>query len=107
MEFHIWTSLLSSLFPIAQVEITRCFQGFLLAMQLNFVDQAISFEIFHLASGIAKWAGVQTCLKSYDITFPDTEIANRSVGARRRHCDVEEGEQRQVDIEKSKVYHME
>lgn len=45
--------------------------------------------------------------KKYVITFPDTEIADCPVGARRRHCGVEEEEQRQVDVERSKVYHME
>lgn len=41
--------------------------------------------------------------KNYVITLPDTETADRPVGARRRHCGVEEEEQRQVDVESSKV----
>ena len=45
--------------------------------------------------------------KNYVITFPDTEIADHTVGARRRRCGVEEEEQRQVDVESSKVYRME
>lgn len=44
--------------------------------------------------------------KKYVFTFPDTEIADRPLGTRRRHCGVEEEEQRQVDVERSKVYHM-
>jgi hypothetical protein len=44
---------------------------------------------------------------SYVITFPDTEIADRPLGARRRQCGVEEKGQTQVDVERSKVYHME
>ena len=45
--------------------------------------------------------------KKYVITFPDTKIADRLVGARRRHCGVEEEEQWQVDVERRKVYNME
>jgi hypothetical protein len=45
--------------------------------------------------------------KKYVITFPDTEIADGSVGFRIRHCSVEEEEESQVDFERSKVYHME
>jgi len=45
--------------------------------------------------------------KKYVITSPDTEIADGSVGVRIRHCSVEEEEQRQVDFERSKLYHME
>jgi hypothetical protein len=45
--------------------------------------------------------------KKYVITFPDTEIADRPVGARRWHCGVEEEKKRQMYVERSKVYNME
>jgi hypothetical protein len=45
--------------------------------------------------------------KKYVITFPDTEIADRAVDARRWRCGVEEEKKRQMDVERSKVYNME
>jgi hypothetical protein len=55
-------------------------------MQLDLSTKPLP-RIFYLASVSAKRADVQTCIKIMlpGITIPDTETADRTVGARRSH----------------------
>jgi hypothetical protein len=71
-------------------------------MQLDFIDQTIA-SIFSFSQCYCKVSRRPDLHKNYVITIPDTEIAGRTVGARRRHYGTEEEGQTQVDVERSKV----
>ena len=105
MEFHIWTSLLSSLFPHCTSRNHTMFSGLLFGHAVGLRLPSHFHGNFSFSQCYCKVSRCPDLHKNCVITFADTEIADRPVGARRQHCSVEE--QRQVDAERSKVYHME